>query len=246
VVIACARTREDLLLLEVDLISQYGTFWAGGGGYNMTRGGEGGMGVTLNGEQRKARSARNKRLWTDPSYRERIRAVHLGAKRPKETGEKISLAAKTRKRTPEAIAKLAEAGVKGRMIIATNPEIQQKRLASMVASSAVQAAWALVREARSNLVYTDEMRERAAAAQRGKVLTPEHRKNVGAGLKASEKHKASIKNRGPASDGARRNMSLASKGKPKSAETRARMVAAWDRKKAERRASVGPDLLDVV
>jgi type IV secretion system protein VirB5 len=50
--VACARTWGDLCATEVALIRQHGTFWFAGGGYNMTLGGDGSIGVVPSAETR--------------------------------------------------------------------------------------------------------------------------------------------------------------------------------------------------
>jgi hypothetical protein len=71
---------DEATLLEIQEIARHKTY--GRGGYNMTCGGEGILGVKR-----------------DPIVSERVAAMHRGRKRPKETGERIAARKNSRERT---------------------------------------------------------------------------------------------------------------------------------------------------
>ncbi|WP_419692248.1 NUMOD3 domain-containing DNA-binding protein [Burkholderia gladioli] len=114
---------EDLKVLEQQLIEQYGTF--GRGGYNLTRGGDGVLGITFSDEVR-ARFSRDRkgRVWTE-AQKSALRAIKATQQHPmlgkRHSAEAIAKIKKNRSNTsgernhfygkthtPEAIEKIRE------------------------------------------------------------------------------------------------------------------------------------------
>lgn len=101
--VASALDWKSLCATEVSLIAQYRTFWFGGGGYNMTRGGDG-VDAPRTPEWRAKISASNMGKRMSPEFCAKMSAARLGI--PHDRGPKISAALKGRAKSEEHLARL--------------------------------------------------------------------------------------------------------------------------------------------
>jgi hypothetical protein len=90
--LASARTRTDLAALEIILIEQENSFWTGGVGYNLTRGGEGPRGTVMS-----------------DATREKKRLASLGRVPTQATRDKLRISSTGRTHSPEVRAKIGAA-----------------------------------------------------------------------------------------------------------------------------------------
>lgn len=227
--VASAKTSVDLRATEVTLIQQYGTFWSGGVGYNMTLGGDGGYGAIRSAATRaKLRAAHvGRRLTlehrTNMSASQKIaqnrperKAQTIAALRARlppsdETRAKISAAHRGKRLSPEQIAKMAIT-LTGRK---QSAETRAKRSAALVGRE-----------------VSEEARLKISASQLGKIISPVTRAKLSEAAKTREvpgmlgkHHSAETLARLSASAKARLL------GKVISAETRAKLSAASKRRK---------------
>ena len=169
---------DDLNQLEIDCIKWFGS--KAPDGYNLTDGGDGGAVVFSDESKVKMKAYHNR-----PDVKEYIRKVHLGRKRPAETGRKISEACKGRKAWNTGLRYTGNERseeCKARMKKAQNrPEVKSKISASMRGrpkSSETRAkmklAW-VERRARHLIVKrTDEWKQHIRSVMLEKWKDPEY------------------------------------------------------------------------
>jgi len=105
--VICESSFEDIKNKEIETIKQLNTFIPNG--YNMTRGGDGTLGVLKSEEViRKISEKQKNRKFTD-EHRAKISAALKGRKLPEEIKRKIGEASARVVRTPEWCAKISKA-----------------------------------------------------------------------------------------------------------------------------------------
>lgn len=161
-IIACARTWDDLCVLERILIQQHNTFWSNGFGYNMTTGGEGFPGVIRTPEWKKQIGEANRRR---------------GCK--EETKAKISAANKGRRNTVEQLAARKGLGL-GRKHSPAVCAARSLARKGLIVPEYVRHKISLACIGRK---HTPESKAKMSAARKGVPHSPEHSAKISAALK---------------------------------------------------------------
>jgi len=108
---------------EVALIAEFETFTDQSKGYNLTAGGEGTSGYKHTPEQVAAHTARMKKQWDDPEYKEKMRAVNKEAQNRPEVKAANSERSKKMWADPEFKAKMSVTMKE----VANRPEVKAAR-----------------------------------------------------------------------------------------------------------------------
>ena len=170
-VIACAKSYEDLLILEVALIAQHRTYAHAedGWGYNMTLGGEGSLGYKHGPEARAklGRACIGRKL--SPSHIEALRRSRIGISPSPDHIEALRRANTGKKYTPETLARRS-AALKG---IPCKPHVVEIARAYNTGRPKSEETKQKLRQAHLGKKLSDEHKAKIGAAGRGRKLSAE-------------------------------------------------------------------------
>lgn len=145
-----------------------------------------------------------------------------------ETKKKIAMAAKGRRKSAESRRKISEANT-GRRATAETRAKQSAARKGMVHSAASKAKMSAAKMGKPR---SEETKRKLSIAHRGKTLSEEHKKNISASSVGREGRTPSAETRAKIS-AARKGQPPSNKGVPHTEETKAKMRAAWARRRGE-------------